>query len=102
LIGSIVKFFRRRCERFNMSIIDDLKAEAAKLLAEAEAVEKKAEAAIESAVVKPVEAVVADVKKEVEPAPTPKAAPAAKPAGGKTVCGVKYAADGLTIEWKEK
>jgi hypothetical protein len=91
-----------------MSIVEDLKTEAAKLLAEAEKVEKEIVAAVE----KPVEVVEADVKAEVEPTPTPTPAPTpaakpvakatAKPAGSKTICGVTYASDGLTIEWKER
>jgi hypothetical protein len=84
-----------------MSIIDDLKAEAAKLLAEAEKVEKEVVAAVSlTPAPEPTPAPVA--APAPAPAPKPVAKPAAKETGGKTVCGVKYAADGLTIEWKER
>jgi len=109
-----------------MSIVDDLKTEAAKLLAEAESVEKKALASVfgeakteEVKVETDVKAEVAkaevetkavstDVKAEVAAVETKTAAVVAvvkSPVAqfkGKKVCGVQYAADGLTIEWKEK
>jgi hypothetical protein len=104
-----------------MSIVDDLKAEAAKLLAEAE----KVEAGVKQAVVdaftsteKEAEKVEAEVKAEevpapvapVAPAPAVTPAPAAVPAkvafkpaargGSLRIAGQLYQADGLTQEWK--
>jgi len=107
-----------------MSIVEDLKAEAAKLLAEAE----KVEAGVKQAVVdaftsteKEAEKVEAEVKAEEVPAPVAPVAPVApapavtpapaavsakvavKPAargGSLRIAGQSYQADGLTQEWK--
>jgi hypothetical protein len=124
-----------------MSIVDDLKTEAAKLLAEAEKVEAgvkkavvdaftpaeelkadvaKVETAAKADVTKvetdahaDVTKVDTDVKSAVDGVKTKAAAVETKVAAvvdvakapvaqfkGKKVCGVQYAADGLTIEWK--
>ena len=100
---------------------EDLKAEAAKLLAEAEAVEhkavefltgdaEKAEGDVLKESATAVEAVVADAKAEVtadsvavETKAVVVAAAVRIPLAsvkGKKICGVQYAEDGMTIEWK--
>lgn len=103
-----------------MSIVDELKAEAAKFLAEAEKIEHGVKEAVVDAFApaeKDVQAEVAKVEPEVAKVETEVKVEAAAvetkaeavvavvkaPVAqfkGKKVMGVQYAADGLTVEWK--
>lgn len=95
----------RRVKGNEMSIVDDLKAEAAKLLAEAEKVEANAKQDATN-VDTDVKTAVAEVKNDAAAVETKVAAVVAVAKApvvqfkGKKVMGVEYAADGLTIEWK--